>query len=206
MGFWPPDTERTPPFGGIKRSKMARWEAGMESSPWVDIAAAAVDTVGVPADIDIVPVAAGTVEAVPVLAEEVVVVAAATVDPVDSAAVEEAAPAVAVQESALCYAAVDLELTAVMGSVPIVSWQHRAHPSLLARSGEGASWVALGYTIRMPVFVVQRPGFVPGEGVGQGDSRCEGVITRNEGHHPDVAEDIPGRDSSWHRGSWVVCK
>lgn len=82
--------------------------------------AAAVDTVGVPADIDLVPV----------LAEDVVVVVAA--------------PAVAVQEPALCCAAVDLELTAVMGFVPIVSWQHQPHPSLLARSGEGASWVALG--------------------------------------------------------------
>jgi hypothetical protein len=71
--------------------------------------------------------------------------------------VVEAAPAVAVQEpAALCFAAVGLALTAVMGLVPILSSQLQAHPSLLAWSGEGASLVALLYTMRKPVFVVQR--------------------------------------------------
>ncbi len=114
--------------------------------------AAAVDIAAVPVDIDIVPVAVGTAEAVPVPAGDAV--AATTVDPADSVALVEAVPAVAVGDPAPCFAAVDLALTAVMGFGPTLCSQLQAHPSLVAWSGEGASLVVLRYMMWKPVFVV----------------------------------------------------
>lgn len=91
-------------------------------------------------------------EAVPVLAGDAV--ATATVVPADSLAVVEAVPVVAVGDPALCFAVVDLALTAVMGLALTLCSQLPAHPSLVAWSGEGASLVVLRYMMRKPVFVV----------------------------------------------------